>query len=284
MAWFKRKPKDPPPIERPSLCVLLTDLPKFEPKALAAKLAAIEPLRLYPKLKFDVAEKDVLHGHAEFDSHVVRIAGFHAPLPESVMAMTIDTSAWQGEVREEMKSHKAHLLLFHEGGGKDVPERMIALYKLAAVLGGESLLGVVHEGGWTCAPKGIVRDFLDANELVMMREGLPPVIFWGFMPFRGEEETWYATKGGHVFGVPDLVVRGSGEGNSEMMALFHNIFLYMVRVKRIEHGHTMQLGDELFLKFETLPPDHPHHDYLSGKDKTLLIKRITKDQVTLGNP
>lgn len=271
-------------MERPNLAVLLSALPSLNPKALAEKLAAIEPLRLYPKFKFDVAEGGVLHGYAEFDSHVVRVAGFDAPLPESVVSVTIDTSAWQGEVREEMKAHKAHLLLFHEGGGKDVPERMIALYKLAAVLGGEELLGVVHESGWTSAPRGIVRDFLDANELVMMREGLPPVVFWGFLPFRGEDETWYATKGAHIFGVPDLVVLGRGEGNREVMDLLHNIFLYMVRAKRIEAGHTMQLGEELYLRFETLPPDNPHHDYLAGKDKTLLIKRITKEEINKGKP
>lgn len=281
MALFKRKPKRPRPSERPSLAVLLARLPAFEEAALSRALAAIEPLRLYPKFKFDSKPDGdgVMHGHAEFDSHIVRMAGFDVPIPQAVVSKTIDTSAWQGEVREDMKSHRAHLLLFHEGGGRDVPERMIALYKLAAVLGGEDLRGAVHESGWTSVPRGIVGDFMKADELVMFREGLPPVVFFGFLPFRDEAETWYATKGCHIFGVPDLVVSGDGEANSEIMNLFHNIFLYMVRHKLIEAGHTMQFGEELFLKFEALPGSHEHYDYLKGADATLLVKRITKEEI-----
>lgn len=278
---FKRRkpPPLPEPTGRPNLIVALSALIAPDEPAIKARLEGAEPLRLAPKLDFNVIEADVLHGHVEFDSHVIRVAGFNVPTPPAVMEKTVACSAWQGEALETLQGHKAHLILFHEQGGASAAERFIALYKLAAAMGGDALCGTIHESGWTCASAALVRGFLDADELKSLREALPPIVFFGVLPFHGDEGSWLATKGCHLFGVPDLVIERADASNSELFELLHGIFLYMLGGARLAAGHTMQAGEDLYLKFEHLPDDLPHRELLRGEGKTLLITRITKDDV-----
>ena len=281
---FKRKPKRIEPEERPSLILLLDDVVKFDSDAIAAKLSAIEPLRIEPKIKIeqgDPREKDARNmlGEAEFDSHVVRMVGFGGPLPDEVQQKTIYVSAWKGPVLERLKNHKAHVMIFHESGGKDPTERFVALYKLAASMGGEQAAGVAIEPCWTCASDEALRDFTDAERLKLMSEATPPILFLGILPFKEADETWVATKGAHLWAVPDLAMEKGELNNPEIFELLHQIFLYMKEGNTVAPGHTMQRAEELFLKFSELPEDHQYADWLRGAEHTLLVERISEDEI-----
>jgi hypothetical protein len=281
---FKRKPKPVEPEERPSLILLLDEWFEFDSDAIGEKLSAIEPLRIEPKLKIEQGkprEKDAraMLGEAEFDSHVVRMVGFAAPLPDEVQQKTVDVSAWKGPVLQRLKAHQAHVMLFHETGGKDPTERFVALYKLASVMGGDKAAGVAIEPAWTCASAEAVRDFTDAERLKLMREGVPPILFLGMLPFQEGEETWVATKGAHLWGVPDLAMERGEMTNTEIFELLHQIFLYMKEGAVVAPGHTMQRDKDLYLKFSALPEDHKYVDWLKGEGRTLLVERISEDEI-----
>lgn len=276
---FRRKPKPyspPEPAERPALIALLDSLSSFNTAALADALAAMEPLRIAPK--FELALKDgVLEGSVSFDSHVVRIAGFDVPAPESALGRTLDIGGLKPEMREGMHNHKAHLLLFHEAGGPSPVERVFALYKLAAVMGADALLGVAFEQAWACVPASMVLDMRKPGQMEYYRKLVPLVMFCGFVPVRSDDGDWYVTRGGHLYGVPDFVMSAQGEKAMDALLVFHNVFLYVLQDRMVAAGHTMQFGEEVFLRFEGLPEGCPPE--LHGKGVTLLIKRISRDEI-----
>ena len=179
--------------------------------------------------------------------------------------------------RARLQNHAAHLILFHDNGGKDTADRLTALFQTAAALGGDNLAGTIHESAWTCAPAGVALDLLDFEEAQKLKEMIPPVVFFGILPFREEGGAWVATKGCHLFGVPDLVIESADVGFTERFDLLHNIVLYMVQGTRIAPGHTMQTGDEQFFRFVELSRDHKYHDLLKGAGRTLELTSITRD-------
>lgn len=281
--WLKpkQKPARREPDKAPGMIVLLDSIIEPEANDWAERLAAIEPLALEPQfgLSFNPEGNDALTGTAELGSHIVDVSGLRETAPADALEKTISVSAWTGEAREQLESHKAHINLMHQGGGADVLEKYIALYKLAAVIGGERLRGVLLEEAWTCAPPDVVREFLSSESLTGFRENLPPILFTGFVKFFSDEGTWFATKGHQMFGAPDLVMFGD-EKPADVMDIFMNIFLYVTQQDaRIGPGHTLQIADEVFLKFSELDPANPYIEYLKGAGPTLQLGRIGKDEV-----
>ncbi len=287
--WFKRKKK--PALPAPAMIVLLDRLVPMDAeaaKAAATALAAIEPLRLYPK--FDLAAaagtelgKEVEYGHVDFDSHRVRLVGLPAPVPESVLETTVRVSHWPVAQREAMAAHGAHMILWHEGGGASQRERFIALYKLAAVLGGDRLRGVVIEDSWTCAPPEAVRDFLQAKFLVELREAPMPFLFTGYVTSFDDAGAWFMSKGNHYFGVPDLVYHGPRDTDpGEALEIVMQVFMYLTGGAKILPGHTAQIAEEVFLKFSLVPENHSNPEWLKGAGETLVLEKISKDQINTG--
>ena len=273
--WLKRGKAKPAPARAPAMIVLLDALPEIDTAQAARELAAIEPLRVAPRIEFDGRS-----GSADFDAHSIAIVGFDAPAPAAVMDKTVKVSNWTGESREALENHAAHLVLMHGGGAAPMLEKYIALYKLAAVLGGGHLRGVLIEDAWTCAPPALVREFTSAEMLKAFRESTPPILFTGFVKFHTDDGTWFATKGQHMFEAPDLVIFAPDEQPSDVLELFMNIFLYVTGNKaRIAAGHTLQIAEEAYLKFSELAPDNPWREWLQGAEETLELKRINKEEI-----
>jgi len=277
-------------LQSPGILLLLKHLPALDADAVCKALSAIEPLKLPAKYASRLAADDkpapegaenVFFGRFEFDSHVIDVVGLNSPAPAAIFERTVEASAWTGEGRESMLQHKAHCVLMHQGGGSNPLEKHIALFKLAAALGGEQCAGVLNEPGWTCAPAQVVREFAKPEMLRACRDQIPPIVFTGFIKFMDDNGIWFATKGHHMFGAPDFVLRGNeADKPSEVLDLFMNIFLYVIGSDRdLQPGHTMQIADEIYLRFGKLDADNPHNDVLQGPGRTLTITRISKDDI-----
>lgn len=278
-------------LENPGVMLLLSGPRPLDPEAVCRELAAIEPLKLAPRYTSRLADdskpapagaENVFYGRFEFDSHVIDVVGLDSPVPQAVLDRTVEASAWTGQGRDSMLAHKAHVVLLHQGGGANALEKHLALFKLAAVLGGDQCAGVLNESAWTCAPVQVVREFAKPEMLTACRDQIPPIVFTGFVKFMDEDGVWFATKGHHLFGAPDFVMHGAeGDKPSDVLDLFMNIFLYVMGSDReLQAGHTMQIADEIYLKFSELPQGH--NPTLAGAGKTLLLKRIGKDEINRG--
>lgn len=273
--------------DNPGLLVLLNAPPVLDAAAVGRALNRIEPCRGDPKFTSRLAQDDqpddrhVVYGTFEFDGHTVDVIGLDVPVPQPILDKTVAASHWTGAGREAMEKHTAHYVLIHQGGGPSTLERMIALYKLAAALGGPSLAGVLHEAAWSCAPAAVVREFENPEFLRACRDQVPPILFTGFLKFLADDGTWFATKGHHVFGAPDFVMQGTAADKpSDVLDLFMNIFLYVISADReLQAGHTMQIAEEIFLRFGEVPAGNIHRAALMGAGRTLLITRIGKHDI-----
>ncbi|MBZ0135371.1 MAG: hypothetical protein K8I27_03225 [Planctomycetes bacterium] len=269
-----RKPEPAARDERPSLIVAL-DAWTHDPRAAKQRLEPLTARKVAVDLE---ADDKVLSGHVTLGAHEVRMVGFDVPVPKPVMEKTVECSAWQGPPRERLLGHRAHLILFHESGGEDTADRLTALYQIAGALGGEHLAGAIHESAWTCAPAEVVRDFLDFDKARELRESTPPILYFGVLPFTQGEAAWVATRGCHLFGVPDLVIERGGNSNSELFRLLHNLFVYLSGGAKVAPGHTMQTDEKRFFRFRELPADHEHYEWLKGAGATLELVRIQPDE------
>ena len=277
--FLKRKPEPAvEPSERPSLIIALDH---WQAPDTEGATKALEPLTAQKvAISLDAgADDNVLAGVVRFGGHEVRVVGFDVAVPKPVMEKTVECSAWKGEPLGRLQNHKAHLILFHDNGGKDTADRLTALFQIGAALGGANFAGVIHESAWTCSSHELAKEFLSFDGAKEMRESLPPIIYFGVLPFTEGKDSWVATKGGHLFGVPDLMLERQGEANTDLFGLLHNIFVYMTQGTRISAGHTMQTGEEQFFRFEELSPDHKYYDWLKGAAVTLELVRITKEEV-----
>jgi hypothetical protein len=65
-----------------------------------------------------------------------------------------------------------------------------------------------------------------------------------------------------------------------VLDIFMNIFAYVTSRKiRIAPGHTLQIAENIYLKFSELSSDNPWKDFLRGKGETLELKRITREEI-----
>ncbi|MDC1142259.1 DUF4261 domain-containing protein [Planctomycetota bacterium] len=254
--FFKRKKKkvpEPAKLPDPGLLVLLESLPALDVEAIRSRVAKAEKLRLLPKI--DEVVDDAENGEVRlidvsFDSHEIRVLFVNQPLPERVYKDIVDLSFWPSDVKEPMHAHAAHAVLMHQGGGANPLEKMVALYKLGAALTEPFYLrGVVNENCLSCISSEMTLDFLNPDTLKTMRDTPPPFAFQGFLQI---EDGLWATRGHHIFGMPDFAMHATDDLSAEgIMSLFLNIFLYVnVSDMQIAAGHTMQAAEDLYLRFE----------------------------------
>jgi hypothetical protein len=204
-----------------------------------------------------------------FGEHLIQVAGLPNPLPQAVIDHTVHVSPWQPQIRAAMRQHRSHLSLVYAGADPDPAGQMIALYRAAAALQNENLLGIVNENAWTAHPPA---DFLDADHLSSYHDQFPFILWIGYVKFYLDRESyWLVTKGQHIFDVPDLASLVTDAAEEEQtINRFTEIFYYIYENDvAVVAGDTLELastGEELALK-EVI--EHP--EWLMGPSGTLVV-------------
>ena len=255
------------------LLFLTGDLPTPGKEAISDQIQAVEPVEKgRVTVAWDIQDRRRCLGKIHFDDHEISVAGLPAPLPEVVINHTIHTSHWQPQIKTALRNHLSHLGLVYMGNNPDPVEKMIALYKAAACFKTENLLGVVNEGAWTAHPSA---DFLDPARIRNYREEIPFIIWMGYVKFfEDKEHYWLATRGHHIFDVPDLAhFMLPGDENDAIINQFINIFYYIYEEDaEVTTGDTLAIKDtETVMKFAEVPEDA---DFLMGPIGTLVIETV----------
>ncbi len=208
-------------------------------------------------------------GELRFADHLVQIAGLSNPLPQDIMDRTVHVSPWQPQIRAAMRQHRSHLSLVYAGMDPNPIEQMIALYRTAAALQNENLLGIVNENAWTAHPPA---DFLGPDHLASYRDQIPFILWVGYVKFYLDRESyWLVTKGQHIFDVPDLAsLVTDAAAEEQTINRFTEIFYYIYENDvAVVAGDTLELastGETLALKEVT---EHP--EWLMGPSGTLVV-------------
>ncbi len=210
-------------------------------------------------------------GRATFAGHQLHIAGLPIPLPREIIDHTVMVSPWSGQIKAAMRQHRAHISLVYAQGSSNPIEQMIALYSLACAFSNEDLLGIVNANAWTAHPPA---DFLEPAQIASYRRDIPFNLWFGYVRFFTDAQTfWLATKGHHVFDVPDLAYQvDPNEDPDEVIRLFMNVFHYLYEQDVfVTAGDTLEIsGTGQTLVFEEVTE---LEDVLMGPSGTLVLKK-----------
>ncbi len=112
-----------------------------------------------------------------------------------------------------LKEHASHVLCFASGG--DGTAQTIALFQLALAMQRQGAIGFIHTPAWQCFTFDQVEAMLaPEHRLALTTEMAKGVFFCNLIPFHGQKGTWWATKGNHVFEIPDFALWNEGRSRS----------------------------------------------------------------------
>jgi hypothetical protein len=202
-------------------------------------------------------------GQAEWGAHRVEIVAFGLPMPSEVVEKCVAPAPFQDDDKERARSQKAHALLYYKGKAANMTEQFVAVALIAGALCGEGGLAVLNEGGHTSMPATLFSpQFTRENGITpaqFLRALSPLDLFAGFVKYQieGVPGVWMRTHGMDEFGLPNLATHAPGhEQSSRVFGIFSNVTSYLLAQGPVlEAGHTMQIGDDEFMRLRGLTAD-----------------------------
>lgn len=210
-------------------------------------------------------------GTVSWGNHRVRFIEIMAPLPESHVNEMIQYTRAEKSTLAELRQHQSHVLCSYLGDAKDPVDRIQASFQLAAALEPLGLAGVIHVDAWQCFSASALQHLCDPKMTEAMRTGLAQQIFCNLIPFHSPEGTWWASKGNHVFSIPDIALWDDGRiGFEPAKNILLSLFKYLAGGATIQPGHTMELGGMQMQAGEVTE----FRKFLCGPGTTLAIRPV----------
>jgi formylglycine-generating enzyme required for sulfatase activity len=243
--------------------------------------AAIDPLALMVALRALTADATVTvtGAPAAFTVHrrgvtitCREVMGQAPDLDQMIQTTRADHAA----LTAAFAPHDRHLLCTAAGGTGI--SQTTALFHLAAALQPMGALGLIHTPAWQCFTSAQVARGVDPKNIAQLQDDMAKAAWCNLIPFIGKTGTWWATKGNHVFGVPDFALWNRGELPLEkVQALMLNLFDHVKQGAVIRHGENLAFpphvlragpvdefpelisggGETIALRFANDPKAHP---------------------------
>lgn len=270
-----------PAIENPlSLQVLFAAPLAIAEDTLTAALRAYHPSMGMARAEIAPDMSEFL-GLAGWGSHVVRLVGFNAPYPKESLEACVAPAHYAGAVKDEIRGHASHIILYYAGFETDPLEQYVALAAVAGALAGFQAMAVLNEHAHASLPAGVFEaESLGEESLDLLRTLPLNMLYCGFVKYEveGVQGVWMRTYGADAFGLPDFAALANGHGQGEYYSdIFNNIMGYMRESgAELAAGHTMQIGEDAYMKLRE-PATEEY--YLDGPGRVLVAEIITADQV-----
>ncbi|CUI47432.1 DUF4261 domain-containing protein [Achromobacter kerstersii] len=270
-----------PAIENPlSLQVLFAAPLAVTEDTLAAALRGYHPSMSDARAEVAPDMPEFL-GLVGWGKHVVRLVGFNAPYPKDALEMCVAPAHYPATVKEEIRAHASHLILYYAGFEEDVLEQYVALAAVAGALTSFKAMAVMNEHAHTSLPAGVFDgESLGEESLDLLRTLPLTMLYCGFVKYEveGVEGVWMRTYGADQFGLPDFAALAQGHHEGEYYSdIFNNILGYMRDSgAELAAGHTMQIGENAYMKLRA-PAQEEY--YLDGPGVVLVAEIITADEI-----
>ena len=270
-----------PDIAQPlSLQVLFAEPLAITEAALADALCAYHPTMAKARAEIAPDMPEFL-GMAGWGKHVVRLVGFNAPYPKDALEACVAPSHYPAAMKEEVRAHASHIILYYAGFETDPLEQYVALAAVAGALTGFKALAVLNEHAHTSLPAGVFAAESLGEETMDLLRTLPlNMLYCGFVKYEveGVQGVWMRTYGGDAFGLPDFAALAAGHDEGEVYSTtFNNIMSYMLESgAELAAGHTMQIGEDAYMKLRE-PAKEEY--FLDGPAQVLVAEIISADQI-----
>jgi hypothetical protein len=235
-----------------------------------------------PPLPESTGGPPAIMGLVAWGRHVVKVVGFDAPMPASVLDHTVGLSHYDPALKEAAYAHASHVLLFYAGYEPNVLEQHVALAATAAVLAQFGAIITVNETAHTSVPApALLPHEEDGGDTLQAMRTLPlPFLYAGFVKIEADNEpgVWMRTYGCHVFSLPDLAIRTDGIHHGTVtFNLFSNMLAYLR-----ESGQTFVPGDMIGAgegQFLRMREPKPHEWFLESAGRMLVAEPASPEEV-----
>jgi hypothetical protein len=220
-------------------------------------------------------------GLVGWGKHVIRCAGFDAPMPPEAVEACLAPSHYPQELKARARAHRAHVILYYSGYDASPFEQYVALAATAGALAKLGALVVLNEAGHTSFPAAALSGVDTGGGMVeLLREFPLAMLFCGFVKCEVQEipGVWMRTYGAPLLGLPDLAAHATGHDEGQRyFDMFENIFSYLRESgARLAPGHTLQIDQSQFLRFRSPQADEA---FLDSEGQLLVIEPIRPDQI-----
>ncbi|MCZ8398401.1 DUF4261 domain-containing protein [Achromobacter ruhlandii] len=264
----------------PSLQVVFAAPLASRAEALTAALRAYHPemREARAEIEPDMPELLALVG---WGKHVVRVVGFNAPFPQDALEACVAPAHYPAEVKEQVRNHASHALLYYAGFEEDPLEQYVALAAVAGALTELQAVAVLNEDAHTSLPAAVFsRESMGDESLELLRSLPLNMLYCGFVKYEveGTQGVWMRTYGAGRFGLQDFAVLAEGHHQGEQYSnMFNNIMAYQLDSgAELAAGHTMQIGEARYMKLrEPLEAEY----FLHGPGAVLVTEIIDASEI-----
>lgn len=204
-------------------------------------------------------------------SHVLKLAGFDAPMPYGPVETSVLPAMMPPEIKADAKGHAAHVLLFYAGTHPDPLEQWVALAAAAGALARFGAIVVLNEEARTAVPAFDLIPEGDDDSLHTLRTLPLPYLFGGFLKMDAgdPDRPWVRTFANHRLGLPNLAYHLAGHAEtSRAFKLFAGMLGYLRQTgETFGAGDTLDLGDGTRLRLR----EPAEHEWFLESEGTMLV-------------
>ena len=126
-----------PKIDTPlSLQVLFVERPPLDSDRLIKAFKSYHPSMSKVRCEIDpeLNQEGTVFGLVGWGKHIIRCVGFDLPMPSEAVHACVAPSHYPEELKQQARSHKAHVILYYSGYEPSPLEQYVALAATAGVL------------------------------------------------------------------------------------------------------------------------------------------------------
>lgn len=227
----------------------------------------------------DSEDTEDAFGFAKIDGESFRIVGLDAPLPQEVAEYTVGCAYGSRDELEAMEKHAYHIIAFYDGDSVDYNVIYNAFAKLAYGFIDDNFVGMANGYAWNAITPSLLKGLFEDERMDEFKLTPAMMVWRNFIKMPYDNKVWFATKGNNIYGVHEYAFKGDSFEDSQMVYdMFEDIFNYeYIEKPEIEVGHTIQIGDDVFIRFRDV---YEIEDDLKGEGiGTLVLELINEDEI-----
>ena len=262
-----------------ALYLLFSDRPKFNIDEMIKRIKSTGSREASIENILENKDTEYSYGYAKIDGEDFELAGIDIPIPDEIGDYTIKYAYGKKEELEAMAEHKYHIIVFYRGHSTDYNLIYNAFAKLAYSFAEDNFVGMANIYAWNVVTPSLIKGLFEDKRLTEFASTPAMMIWRNFVKMPYDDKVWFVTKGNNVYGVHEYAYKGDSLEDSQMVYdMFEDIFDYEYTKKpAIQAGHTIQIGDDVYLKFREL---YEIEDDLQGEGiGTLVLEVISKDEI-----
>ncbi len=220
-------------------------------------------------------------GLVSWAGHVVKVAGFDAPMPPGPLSRTLAHSLFvPAELKTIAQSHRSHLLFDYAGSEPDPIGRYVAMALVVGALANFGGIVALNEEARSCIPASALQPEDEREDILEVLRGLPlPYLYAGFAKMELSDppgRVWYRTFLNARFGLPNLAKAGTHEEFTQTFQLM-SAFTNYLRETRLEvtPGETIRVDEERY--FVARKPSEAEWFLDSEEGFTLVLEEASRD-------